>query len=345
MTQAQTQGSHCLVFVALTGDRQIKAYSMDLDTGSLELRTTSDAHGDIGSLHLHRASGRMYGAHVGATQLSSYALDTDSGALTHINTVDTGLETPALAITDEASRFLITSYYTGGGVTVHRLADDGAIGELVQRVDTGEKAHSVLFDGTGRFVFIPHVCPNNKTAQFRFDADSGQLTPNDPFELTPAEEYTGPRHMCFGPDGKLVYTVNEQGNSVTVHRFDNTSGTLEVLQTVSTLPELYVGESFTAHIEIHPNGRWLYASNRGPQDSIAGFDIAADGSLTPFGHYPVPSSPRSFNIDPTGHFCYCTGEGDGRLRSFRVDQATGSLAQLSEFDVGKSPFWTMVLAF
>ncbi|MEE2830767.1 MAG: beta-propeller fold lactonase family protein [Candidatus Latescibacterota bacterium] len=339
------QISRCFVFVALTGDEEIKAYSMDLDTGALELRTTSKSHGPIGSLFLHRASGIVYGAQVMSTELSSYHLDTDTGALTHINSVDTGLATPALAITDLNGRFLISSYYTGGGVTIHRIADDGSIGELVQHVDTGEKAHGVLLDATNSFVFIPHVCPNNKTAQFRFDADSGQLTENDPFELTPADDNTGPRHMCFGPGGDIVYTVNEQGNTVTVHRYDANSGTLEVVQNVSTLPDGYSEESFTAHIEIHPNGKWAYASNRGPGDSIVGFNIAADGTLSPFGHFSVHSSPRSFNIDPTGHFCYCTGEAAGRLRSFRVDQTSGNLTQLDEFDVGESPFWTMVLGF
>ena len=81
----------------------------------------------VGSLFLHRASGIVYGAQVMSTELSSYHLDTDTGALTHINSVDTGLATPALAITDLNGRFLISSYYTGGGVTIHRIADDGSV--------------------------------------------------------------------------------------------------------------------------------------------------------------------------------------------------------------------------
>lgn len=337
--------SRCLVFVALTGDEQVNTYTMDLASGALDLRCTSDAHGAIGSLHLHRDTGIVYGAQVGSTHLSSYNLDSESGALTHINTVDTGLDTPALAITDHTGRYLIASYYTGGGVTVHGINADGSIGDLVQHVETGEKAHAVLLDPTNRFVFIPHVCPNNKTAQFCFDATTGQLTPNEPFEVVPAEDYTGPRHMCYGPGGDIIYTINEQGNSVAVQRYDATRGVLEPINTVSTLPDGYEGESFTAHIEIHPNGKWAYASNRGPNDSIVGFNIGADGNLTPFGHYPVPSSPRSFNIDPTGNFCYCTGEVAGRLRAFRVDQSTGALTQFDDFEVGRSPFWTMVLGF
>ena len=341
-----TDASRFFVFVALTGDEKIRTYSMDAGSGALELAGVSPAHGPIGALTPGPSGDRVYGAHVGSTELSSYRLDRTSGALEHINKVATGHATPALAVACGGGRFLIAGYYTGGGVTVHAVADDGSIGDLVQRVDTGEKAHAVLIDPTERFVFIPHVCPVNKTSQFRFDSSSGQLTANDPAEVIPPDDYTGPRHMCFGPGGDVVYTVNEQGNSVTAHRYDADRGTLEIFQTVSTLPEGYAETSHCAHVEVHPNGRWLYASNRGPGDSIAGFEIAGDGRLTPFGHYPVPSSPRSFNIDPGGRFCYCTGEAADLMRCFRVDQESGSLERLGEdIEVGKSPFWTMVLGF
>ena len=341
-----TDASRFFVFVALTGDEKIRTYSMDAGSGALELAGVSPAHGPIGALTPGPSGDRVYGAHVGSTELSSYRLDRTSGALEHINKVATGHATPALAVACGGGRFLIAGYYTGGGVTVHAVADDGSIGDLVQRVDTGEKAHAVLIDPTERFVFIPHVCPVNKTSQFRFDSSSGQLTANDPAEVIPPDDYTGPRHMCFGPGGDVVYTVNEQGNSVTAHRYDADRGTLEIFQTVSTLPEGYAETSHCAHVEVHPNGRWLYASNRGSGDSIAGFEIAGDGRLTPFGHYPVPSSPRSFNIDPGGRFCYCTGEAADLMRCFRVDQESGSLERLGEdIEVGKSPFWTMVLGF
>ena len=333
------------VFVALTGDEQIKAYAMDPVSGALELSAISDAHGPIGALALHPSGQLMHGAHVGSSELSSYRLDRSTGALAHINSVDTGLATPALSATDRAGRFLITSYYTGGGVTVHRLGEDGSIQDLVQRIDTGEKAHAVAVDASDRFVFIPHVCPNNRTAQFRFDSGTGQLTPNDPPYLLPPDDNTGPRHLCFGPTGDVAYIVNEQGNTVTAHRFDRDRGTLEIFQHLTTLPDGYDDVSNTAHLEIHPNGKWLYASNRGPNDSIAGYDIAADGTLSPFGHFPVPSSPRSFNIDPTGRFCYGAGESADILRAFTVDQETGRLELLKDYDVGSSPFWVMALQF
>ena len=340
-----TDASRYFVFVALTGDEQIRAYTMDPGTGALELSATSDAHGPIGALSLHPSGDLMHGAHVGSTLLSSYRLDTASGSLAHINSIDTGLRTPALSITDGDGRFLITGYYSGGGLTVHRLGDDGSIQDLQQRIDTGEKAHAVLIDESNRFVFIPHVCPNNKTSQFRFDGATGELTPNDPPELQAPDDNSGPRHMCFGPTGNVIYTVNEQGNHVTAQHLDRDRGTLEIFQHVPTLPAGYSEVSHCAHIEVHPSGKWLYASNRGPDDSIAGFEITSDATLTPIGHFPVHSSPRSFNIDPSGRFCYCAGESADRMRSFSVNQETGQLEPLDEYDVGASPFWVMALAF
>lgn len=330
----------CVVFVSLTGDEQIKLYDLNSESGALHLRAASNAQGPTGALCLHPSGDVLYSAHVGSTDLAAYRLDTDSGELSVINKVETGISIPAHLITDVAGRFLITGFYGGGGVTVHRLGDDGAIQDQVQYIDTGEKAHAVL-SVADRFVFVPHVCPTNKTCQFRFDSRSGQLTPNDPAELPPPDEMTGPRHICFRPQGDVAYIVNEQGNTVTAHHFDAENGTLEIFQNVSTLPPDYSEGGATAHVEVHPNGKWVYASNRG-HDSIVGFKVAEDGSLDPFGHYSVPASPRSFNIDPTGSYLYCAGESAGTMRSFRVDQEAGELHPLEDYEVGEKPFWVMV---
>lgn len=332
-----------VVFVSLTGDEEIKLYDLDPQSGALHLRTVSNAYGPSGALWLHPNGKVLYDAHVESTTLASFQFDAATGALTLINKVDTGIETPAHLITDRNGRFLLTAYYTGGGITVHRLEDDGAIGELVQYINTGEKAHAVLAAAEDQFIFVPHVCPTNKTSQFHFDVTAGLLTPNDPADLLPPDDHTGPRHACFGPNGDVVYIVNEQGNTITAHHFDRERGTLAIFQHRSTLPADYTAGGHIAHVELHPNGKWLYASNRG-HDSIAGFVIAADGSLTSFGHYPVPASPRSFNIDPTGTYLYCAGEAADRMTGYQIDQTTGALQPLADYAVGKSPFWVMVVA-
>ena len=329
-----------VVFVSLTGDEQVKVYDQDRKSGALTLRSTSDAHGPSGALCLHPAGNLMYNAHVESTTLAAYRLDTTSGELILINTVDTGIEIPAHLVTDRRGRFLLTVYYGGGGITVHRLGDDGAIGELVQYIDTGEKAHAVYLAVEDRYVIVPHVCPTNKTSQFRFNAETGLLTPNDPAVLDPPDDETGPRHICFRPEGDVAYIVNEQGNTVTAHRFDAESGTLTIFQNVSTLPDGYEEGGFTAHVEVHRSGKWAYASNRG-HDSIVGFNVAEDGALSAFGHVSVPASPRSFNIDPDGRFLYCAGEAAGVMSAFRVDQADGSLHPIGDYTVGDKPFWVM----
>ncbi|HMN27815.1 MAG TPA: beta-propeller fold lactonase family protein [Caldilineaceae bacterium] len=335
----QSNNRRTALFVSLTGDEAIKCYDLDPRSGALQLRATSNAHGPSGPLWLHPNGRVLYDGHVESTTLASFAFDAASGDLTLINKIDTGIETPAHLITDQSGRFLLTAYYTGGGVTVHRLEADGAIGELVQYVNTGEKAHAVGM-AQDRFVFVPHVCPTNKTNQFRFDRESALLTPNGPAELLPPDDHPGPRHICFRPQGDVAYIVNEQGNTVTAHQFDAERGTLTIFQNLSTLPADYIKGGYTAHVEVHPNGKWLYASNRG-HDSIAGFKIAASGPLSPFGHFAVPANPRSFNIDPTGAYLYCAGEAADRMTAYRVDPASGALQPLQDYAVGKQPFWVM----
>lgn len=332
--------SRTVVFVSLTGDEQVKVYDQDREKGSLALRSTSDVHGPSGALCLHPSGDLMYIAHVESTTLAAFRLDTGSGELTLINKVDTGIGIPAHLVTDRQGRFLLTVYYGGGGITVHRLGEDGSIGDLVQYIDTGEKAHGVLMAVEDRYVIVPHVCPTNKTNQFRFDAETGLLTPNDPAVVTPPDDETGPRHICFRPKGDVAYIVNEQGNTVTAHRFDATSGTLTIFQNVSTLPDDYEEGGFTAHVEVHRNGKWAYASNRG-HDSIVGFNVADDGALSAFGHVSVPAGPRSFNIDPDGRYLYCAGEAAGVMTAYRVDQSDGSLHPMRDYTVGDKPFWVM----
>ena len=128
---------------------------------------------------------------------------------------------------------------------------------------------------------------------------------------------------------------------MTVHRYDEARGTLEIFQNIATLPADYTEGGATAHVEVHPNGKWVYASNRG-HDSIVGFNIDTDGSLSRFSHVPVPASPRSFNIDPTGAFLYCAGEEAGTMTAYCVDQDNGTLHPVADYEVGKAPFWVMV---
>ena len=137
---------------------------------------------------------------------------------------------------------------------------------------------------------------------------------------------SGPRHLSFHPNGKFAYLVNEMGGTVIVYAWDAAQGQLLPLQTVSTLPSGYHGINTSAEVRIHPNGRFLYASNRGPDD-LAIFEInPAAGTLTSVGYQSTQGKgPRDFRIDPTGQFLFAANQDSDSVVIFRINADTGAL--------------------
>ena len=194
-------------------------------------------------------------------------------------------------------------------------------------------------DPTNAYAFVPHTGPNT-IFQFKFDSESGRLTPNDETRFNP-DDGQGPRHFCFHPNGKFVYFVNEQGCSICAYRFD--SGNLSHFQTVSTLPDNYSGDNTCAQIHMTPDGIRLFASNRG-HDSIASFTIdPASGGLTPIGQAPTEKTPRAFNLDPRGRFLLATGLDSGNLSVYSIDPQSSALIPLHTHAIGEKPMWVLVL--
>ncbi len=126
---------------------------------------------------------------------------------------------------------------------------------------------------------------------------------------------------------------------MSAHSFDSQQGTLGAFQVISTLPkDADSTNNTTAEIDMTPNGKYLYASNRG-HDSLALFAVGEDGSLTAKGFFATEATPRFFALDPSGQFVYAAGQGSGQLAAYRIDQATGVLARLATYEVGQSPLW------
>jgi TRAP-type C4-dicarboxylate transport system substrate-binding protein len=145
---------------------------------------------------------------------------------------------PCYLATDRRGKFLLATYYEGRGMSIHPIRDDGAASDPpIERRETARGAHSIQTDPSNRFAFVPHIAGRgpNEIWQFRFDAQTGRLTPNSPPKVVP-EHPLGPRHFCFHPSKAMLYYSNEQGCSVTAYRFDTSAGTLTAMQTVSTLP-------------------------------------------------------------------------------------------------------------
>ena len=140
------------------------------------------------------------------------------------------------------------------------------------------------------------------------------------------EPGSGPRHLAWHPSGRYLYAVNELASTVTAFRYDPRDGTPVSLQTVTTLPDGFSGTSTAAEVVVSPDGRFLYASNRG-DDSIAVFQIdATSGLLAPSGRHPTGGrSPRHFAIDPSGNWLLAANQESGSIVVFRLDRSTGRL--------------------
>ena len=141
------------------------------------------------------------------------------------------------------------------------------------------------------------------------------------------EPGSGPRHLAWNPSGKVFDVINELRSTVTAFRYDAERGAAASFQTVTTLPEGFSGGNTAAEVVVSPDGRFLYASNRGA-DRIAVFRIdAASGGLTPAGHDPAGGrSPRHFAIDPSGRWLLAANQDSGSIGVFRLDPVTGRLA-------------------
>ena len=136
----------------------------------------------------------------------------------------------------------------------------------------------------------------------------------------------GPRHFALHPNGQYAYVINEMQSTVSVFSFDATAGVLRPLQTISTLPKGFSEHNDDAEIQVHPSGKFLYASNRG-HDSIAVFAIdASKGTLTLIEYASTKGkTPRSFEIDPTGTSLFAANEKSDNIVVFRIDLQTGRL--------------------
>lgn len=326
------------VYISNAGSEHLSKFVMDAETGKLTQETDIPLISSPGAVATTADGTLMFICLRGVKQYQSLRVDKSTGGLTPIGgiTVDEG--GPYLK-TDKTDRFLLATYYGAGAVSVHKINDDGSLSQdPIQWIETEEHAHSIQLDKSNRFAFVPHTNPPNAIYQFRFDETTGELSSNDPPKIQP-ETPEGPRHFIFHPTRDLLYSINENGCTVSAHHFDPDNGTLSSFQVISTLPEGWDSDSkSTAEISMTQDGRFLYASNRG-HDSIAIFSVNEDGTLTAKGHQPTEATPRFFDLDPTGNFILSAGQNSGHLSTYKINHENGQLEQIERFEVGKSPLW------
>lgn len=335
------------MYITISEEDRIAIYKMDPDSGDLEHLEDVAVEGRPAPLVLHPSKRYLYTAQRGINQLSSFAIDQSTGSLSLIGEAPLVSDPCYLGI-DKRGKYLMSAYYGAGKCAVQPIGDNGAVVDApTEQLDTAAGAHCMQTDPSNRFAYLPHISGGkgpNAIFQYRFDENSGKLTPNDPARVSPEAEL-GPRHYCFHPSKSILYFSDEQGCSVTGYNMDPDKGTLEAFQTISTLPDGYEGENSCAQIHIAPSGKFLYAPNRG-HNSMACFEVdSGTGRLTSLGQVPTEPNPRAFGIDPQGKFLYSAGIDSGRLAAFSMDQVKGTLSPIQVYDVGKAPMWVLITEF
>lgn len=327
-------------YVSLDGEKRIAVFSVNEETGELSPRPDVFVPSPPGALTTDPPGRFLFASLRRDGRLASFRIKRDGG-LTLISVVDAGAD-PAFIATDRSGRFLLTAYYVASKITVHRIGEDGTLGNTPeQEIATAEKAHAIMTDRSNRFAFVPHTGPN-AIYQFRFNAATGRLSPGNPLVLQTGNN-TGPRQFVVHPDRNLLFFDYEQGSAIASFRMDQNTGQLTFRERLSSLPADFTGRNSNARIEIHPSGKFVYVANRG-HDSLAGYQIDADtGRLKSLGQTATEPTPRGFAIDPSGEFLYAAGQSSNRLAAFRIDQKTGSLERFATYAVGEQPWWVHVL--
>jgi 6-phosphogluconolactonase len=343
-SSAGTTGARFWVYIGTNSHRPstskgIYLCRFDASTGKIGEPDVAAEIGDPGWQAITSSGKFLYT--VGTTSnhrtsiVAAYSIDSATGALAALNEQPSkGKDTTHLDV-DPSGSCAVAANYGSGDVSVFPINSDGSLGAVsavIKHIGSSVNKdrqrhpfpHSCNFDPSGRFVLVPDLGVD-KVYIYQLDAATRSLAEASPPTVAVAPG-SGPRHLSFHPNGKFAYLINEMGGTVVVYSWDSNQGKLLPLQTVSTLPPGYKGINTSAEVRIHPNGRFLYASNRGPDD-LAIFEInSAAGTLTPVGYQSTQGkAPRDFRIDPTGQFLFAANQDSDSVVIFRINAETGQL--------------------
>ncbi|NEB03528.1 lactonase family protein [Streptomyces sp. SID13726] len=296
-------------------------------------------------LALDHTQSYLYAVHGDLDQVSAFAVDHGTGGLTPLGSRPSQGTNPVhLTPTPDNRRLLVANYATGTLAVLPRAAD-GSLQPAEQVIQltgtpgpdrtqqTGPHPHHIPFAPDQRHVLVPDK-GTDRIHRLAYDAVAGRLTPADPEAVT-VRSGAGPRHVVYHPHLPLAYVADELNSQVTTYTFDRTTGELAPRSWLPTLPSDYTGDSTAAEIQLTPDARQLFVSNRG-HDSIATYAVRDDGTL--LNPRWIPSGgrqPRFFALDPGGTTLYAANQSsdtivafhvtrDGRLRPVGRPVSTGS---------------------
>ena len=286
-----------LLYLSLQGEDRVVWCRIDSGTGELEGLDSLKVDGSPACLALHPSGNFIYVAQREKRTISALGVDRETGALQILNTIPAG--NPVYLSTDRTGRYLLAAFNEPlPGIedrmraAIYRIREDGLLVKgAVQEISTGLKPHSITTDPTNRFLYIP--CLPTRVSS----CSSGLM--RLPIGIPAGSSRDGgsagdrPRHFAFHGKLNIIYFVNETNGTVTSYRIHRENGSLSPFQTITTLPDGFSGNNISADIHLTPDDRFLYATNRRDENSIAAFRVhPATGDLGLIGIFPTEPMPR-----------------------------------------------------
>jgi 6-phosphogluconolactonase len=325
-TNAKSKGVYLMTFDSTTG--KLSSPTLAVEGASPSFEALHPHHKYIYSVNeINTFQGKKTGA------VSAFEIQPD-GKLKLINQLPSAGTGPTHISIDPTGKAVLVANYAGGSVASYKVKDDGSLEGPTsvdqhwgKGVDRGRQeaahAHSIYPDPANKFVLSCDL-GLDKVFVYKFDPNAATLEYHGAGKVEPG---SGPRHLAFATPNHAVYVLNEMACTVTAFHYDPEKGWLEPFQTISTLPEGFSGNKSTAEIFVHPNGKFVYASNRGSANSITVFKIDdAEGKLSVVDRVSTQGkTPRGFGIDPTGNWLIAGNQDSSTVAVFKIDQESGKL--------------------
>ena len=337
----------------------IYLFEVDSRSGALRKRAVFPNGSNPSWIAFNPAKTCLYAANENTTfndantgSVSAYSIDRSTGSLTLLNTVSSGGAGPAHLSVHPSGKYVLVANYAGGTVAVLPIGSNGQLGSATDiKRDRGPvgptnassappgsfaisghdrpHAHMIQSDPSGQFVLSTDLA-TDQILIWKFNLANGKLSPaaTPSIALPPGD---GPRHFAFHPDGRRLYSLQEESSTIALFDYNPETGKLLFRETVSSLPPGFGGTNFTSEIMISPDAKFIYAANR-LHDSIAWFSLGAAGALKFAGEtWTRGDYPRSFNFDPIGRFLYSCNQRSDAIACFRVDRASGNLTFTGQY--------------
>jgi 6-phosphogluconolactonase len=267
--------------------------------------------------------------------VSSFTFEPHSGKLNFINQQQTQGADPCYVSVDKDQKNIFVANYTSGSLAVFPLNKDGSIGALSQLIQDsgsglvkdrqeGPHVHTAVLSGNEKYLLYSDLGTDKLNIE-RYHASKPQpLSPaTQPYvSVTPGN---GPRHVVFSADNKYLYLIQEIGGVITAYNYDD--GKLKEIQSVSMLTPAMKGNIGAAAIHLSPDGRFLYASNRGNGNEIVVYAVDPNtGQLTFVSRTSsLGKGPRDFVIDPSGKYLILANQNSDSIFVYKLDPTTGKL--------------------